>query len=77
MYKRNLWEGVGMRNPFNSDCKTKKEVLKILREAHLKLVNLDPAVIPEEVYGKKCEYEKILLKYIWKFSKEVFGKGLI
>ena len=53
-----------MRNPFDSECKTDKEILRILIKAHLELVNIDPAYMPNDVYEKKEEYVKVLLRNI-------------
>jgi len=58
-----------MRNPFNGSLKTDKEIEAILRKAHLALVDIDPAFMPQEVYDKKQEYEKVLLEHIWRLAK--------
>ena len=65
-----------MRNPFNSNCKTEEEILKILRKAHLSLVEIDASYMPVEVSDKKGTYERVLLKYIWKFQNKLAGKKL-
>ena len=60
-----------MNNPFNSALKTDLDILRILRKAHLELVEIDPSYMPDDVYEKKSEYEKILLENIWTLSKKL------
>lgn len=62
---------IKMRNPFNSKCKTKKEMLKILIQAHLSLPILDSDYFPDDLTEKRRELENLMLKYIWKWCAEV------
>ena len=59
-------------NPFQGmELKTKKDKLIILRKAHLDLPVIDNDYMPTDLYEKKMELEKLMLKYIWKWSKEL------
>jgi hypothetical protein len=63
-------QGVKMKNPF-SELKTNKDILNVLRKAHLALVDIDPSYMPDEVYSKKVEYERILLQFIVLYQKQI------
>ncbi len=60
-----------MRNPFDSDCKTKKQELEILQKAHLALPIINTDYMPDDLCEKRSELEELMLHYIWKWSKEL------
>lgn len=52
-------------------CKTKAELLEILKKAHLNLPILNIDFMPDDLCAKRRELEQLMLKYIWQWSKEV------
>lgn len=69
-----------MRNPFNGmELKTERDKLKILQKAHLNLPIIDTDYMPDDLCEMRAKLEKLMLKYIWKWGKELAkpkGSGL-
>lgn len=75
-FPRNNNKGSGIMNPFTGmRCKTKEDKLRILSKAHLDLPIIDNDYMPDELYEKRRELEQLMLKYIWKWRKEIGVKA--
>ena len=54
------------------DYNTKKDLLEELKKKHLALPEIDGGYYPDDLAEKRKELDNLMLKYIWKWSDEVY-----